>query len=206
MCSLSLPFLKTPARGFSGTELMALLLSRNPLKPLVGTEIADALNSALSKASAALPPQGHEYVRAMESIFSVGLGPHKKYAAHRATIDLISQEIDKRRTVQLRYFSAARGGAGSSSRLARRPPFNLAHAGLDVLQLSYIQQVLRSAARSLSRRRRIIKESLSNGPIGDRSGWTPVQSIAGISGGPMVRHFPNNARLMHQQLSYRVGR
>lgn len=101
-----------PVLGFSATELMALLLSRNLLKPLEGTEIAEALSSALRKASAALPPQGHEYVRAMESIFSVGLGPHKKYAAHRATIDLIAQAIDKRRTAQLRYFSASRGSAG----------------------------------------------------------------------------------------------
>jgi predicted DNA-binding transcriptional regulator YafY len=58
-----------PALGFSATELMALLLSRNLLKPLAGTEIAESLDSALSKASAALPPQGHDYIRAMEQIF-----------------------------------------------------------------------------------------------------------------------------------------
>lgn len=56
-------FRDIPALGFSATELMALLLSRNLLKPLEGTEIAASLNSALSKASAALPAQGHEYVR-----------------------------------------------------------------------------------------------------------------------------------------------
>ncbi len=39
------------ALGFSATELMALLLSRNLLKPLEGTEIAASLNSALGKAS-----------------------------------------------------------------------------------------------------------------------------------------------------------
>ena len=52
-------FRDIPALGFSATELMALLLSRNLLKPLEGTEIAESLNSALSKASTALPPQGH---------------------------------------------------------------------------------------------------------------------------------------------------
>jgi predicted DNA-binding transcriptional regulator YafY len=50
-------FRAIPALGFSATELMALLLSRNLLKPLDGTEIAESLNSAPSKASAALPPQ-----------------------------------------------------------------------------------------------------------------------------------------------------
>ena len=84
-------FRDIPALGFSATELMALLVSRNLLKPLDGTEIAESLNSALSKASSALPPQGHEYVRAMEQMFTVGLGPHKSYREHRQTIDLIYQ-------------------------------------------------------------------------------------------------------------------
>ena len=105
-------FRDIPALGFSATELMALLLSRNLLKPLEGTEIQASLNSALSKAAAALPPQGHEYVRAMEQMFSVGLGPHKKYGEHKKTIDLISQAIDKSRTAQMRYYSASRNSTG----------------------------------------------------------------------------------------------
>jgi predicted DNA-binding transcriptional regulator YafY len=105
-------FRDIPALGFSATELMALLLSRNLLKPLEGTEIAESLKSALSKASAALPPQGHEYVQAMEQMFSVGLGPHKSYREHKQTIDLISQAIDKRCTAQMRYFSASRDATG----------------------------------------------------------------------------------------------
>ncbi|MEX0807014.1 MAG: WYL domain-containing protein [Candidatus Binatia bacterium] len=103
-------FRNIPALGFSATELMALVFSRNLLKPLEGTEIQAALNSALNKVAAALPPQGHEYVRSMEQMFSVGLGPHKKYREHKQTIDLISQAIDKRRTAQMRYFSASRNG------------------------------------------------------------------------------------------------
>jgi predicted DNA-binding transcriptional regulator YafY len=105
-------FRDIPALGFSATELMALLLSRNLLKPLEGTEVSESLNSALAKASAALPPQGHEYVRAMEQMFTVGLGPHKNYREHRRTIDLISQAIDKNRTAQMRYFSASRDSTG----------------------------------------------------------------------------------------------
>jgi predicted DNA-binding transcriptional regulator YafY len=101
-------FRNIPALGFSATELMALIFSRNLLKPLEGTEIQAALNSALNKVAAALPPQGHDYVRSMEQMFSVGLGPHKKYREHKQTIDLISQAIDKRRTAQMRYFSASR--------------------------------------------------------------------------------------------------
>ncbi len=101
-------FRDIPALGFSATELMALLFSRNLLRPLEGTEIQSSLTSALNKAAAALPPQGHEYVRAMEKVFSVGLGPHKNYQQHRNTIDLITQAIDKALTVQIRYYSASR--------------------------------------------------------------------------------------------------
>lgn len=101
-------FRDIPALGFSATELMALIFSRNLLKPLEGTEIQASLSSALSKAAAVLPPQGHEYVREMERMFSVGLGPHKSYRQHRETIERISQAISRARTAQIRYFSASR--------------------------------------------------------------------------------------------------
>lgn len=94
--------------GLSPTEMMALSLSRQLLKPLDGTEIQAALSSALNKVAAALPPPAHDYVCAMEDIFSVGLGLHKKYAEHRKTIDLIARAIDRRRSAQLCYYSASR--------------------------------------------------------------------------------------------------
>jgi len=126
-------FRDIPALGFSATELMALLLSRHLLKPLEGTEIAESLNSALSKASSALPPQGHEYVRSMEQMFTVGLGPHKNYREHKQTINLISQAIDKRRTAQMRYYSASRDGT------ARREvdPYHLWFAGGGLYMIAY---------------------------------------------------------------------
>jgi predicted DNA-binding transcriptional regulator YafY len=126
-------FRDIPALGFSATELMALLLSRSLLKPLDGTEIAESLNSALSKASTALPPQGHEYVRSMEQMFTVGLGPHKNYREHKQTINLISQAIDKRRTVQMRYYSASRDST------ARREvdPYHLWFAAGGLYMIAY---------------------------------------------------------------------
>jgi predicted DNA-binding transcriptional regulator YafY len=137
-------FRDIPALGFSATELMALLLSRNLLKPLEGTEIAESLNSALRKASAALPPQGHEYVRSMEQIFSVGIGPHKNYRQHRQTIDLISQAIDKRRTAQMRYFSASR----DSSRRREVDPYFLRFAagGLYLIGHCHLRKEVRMFA------------------------------------------------------------
>lgn len=101
-------FRDIPALGFSATELMALTFSRKLLRPLEGTEIQSALNSALNKVASALPPQGHEYVRALDNLFSIGLGPHKNYQQYKSTVDLITQAIDKTRTAQIRYFSASR--------------------------------------------------------------------------------------------------
>jgi len=126
-------FSKIPALGFSATELMALTFSRNLLKPLDGTEIQASLNSALNKVAAALPPQGHEYVRGMEQIFSVGLGPHKSYRQHKNTIDTISQAIDKRRTAQMRYYSASR------DQTSRREvdPYHLWFAGGGLYLIAY---------------------------------------------------------------------
>jgi predicted DNA-binding transcriptional regulator YafY len=101
-------FRNIPALGFSPTELMALTFSRELLRPLQGTEIQSALNSAFNKVASALPPQGHQYIRALDNLFSIGLGPHKNYQQHKHTVDLITQAIDKTRTAQIRYFSASR--------------------------------------------------------------------------------------------------
>ena len=126
-------FRDLPALGFSATELMALLFSRNLLKPLEGTEIQASLSSALGKAATALPPQGHEYVRALEKVFSVGLGPHKDYRRHQRTIDLVTQAIDKSRTAQMRYYSASRNAA------ARREvdPYRLWYAAGGLYLIAY---------------------------------------------------------------------
>lgn len=93
----------------SPTELMALLVGRRLLKPLEGTHIQSALDSALNKAASVLPPASRDYVNDLEELFSVGLGPHKAYRHHRETIDRLTEAITKKRTVQLRYFSASRG-------------------------------------------------------------------------------------------------
>jgi predicted DNA-binding transcriptional regulator YafY len=96
------------AIGFSPTELMALTIGRNLLKPLDGTEVHASLTSALNKAAAALPPPAIAYVRQMEGVFSVGVGPHKTYRQHRETVDRLTEAVRRLRTVQMRYYSASR--------------------------------------------------------------------------------------------------
>ena len=102
-------FRNVPALAFSPTELMALVMSRVLLKPLEGTQVQTALDSALNKASKALPSSSVDYVRQVQGIFSVGLGPHKRYKQQRETIDRLSHAIAQQKTIQIRYDSASRG-------------------------------------------------------------------------------------------------
>ncbi len=99
---------RAPVIGFSPTELMALAVSRDLLRPLEGTQVRTALDSALTKATAALPPGGSELVRQMRDWLSVHLGPYKPYRKHRDTIDRLTRAIAERRTIQVRYFTASR--------------------------------------------------------------------------------------------------
>jgi predicted DNA-binding transcriptional regulator YafY len=97
-----------PPLALSSTELMALVFSRDLLKPLDGTEIKASLDSALNKATAVIPPEGLAYVQQMHGYLSVGLGPHNLYRQHRQTIDQLTRAIAHHRTVQMRYYSASR--------------------------------------------------------------------------------------------------
>jgi predicted DNA-binding transcriptional regulator YafY len=110
-----------PALSFSPSELMALVFSRDLLKPLEGTEIHQSLEAAFNKAAAILPPEGLNHVRQMQRYFSVSLGPHKKYREHRKTIDQLNQALAQKQSVQMRYYSASR----DSTRRRKVDPYRL---------------------------------------------------------------------------------
>ncbi len=101
-------FSRVPSVQFSATELMALVFSRELMKPLEGTAIKESFDSALAKASTALPQPAEDYVQNLRSWFSVGLGPHKQYREHRETVEQLAHAISKHRTVEMRYYSASR--------------------------------------------------------------------------------------------------
>jgi predicted DNA-binding transcriptional regulator YafY len=102
-------FRRAPALSFSATETMALVLGRDLLEPLKGTQLRAAVDSALAKITSSLPPAGLDFVRHMRDFFSVGLGPHKAYARHREMLERLNRAVAERRTVQMRYYSASGG-------------------------------------------------------------------------------------------------
>ncbi len=122
-----------PALRLSPTELMALTLSRRLIAPLEGTALHASLQSALSKASAALPPEGLALVQQLEGTFSVGLGPHKRYKRHREVVERVTQAIAEKKRIQMRYDSASRG------RVTRREvdPYRLWYASGGLYLIGY---------------------------------------------------------------------
>ncbi|HWV46392.1 MAG TPA: WYL domain-containing protein [Nitrospira sp.] len=124
---------QAPALRFSPTELMALALSRRLIAPLEGTALHASLVSALSKVSAALPPEGLALVQQLEGTFSVGLGPHKRYKHHREIVERVTQAIAEKRRVQMRYDSASR------RRITRREvdPYRLWYASGGLYLIGY---------------------------------------------------------------------
>lgn len=97
-----------PPLSFSATELMALVFTRDLLKPLDGTQIKASLDSAFHKAASLLPPDAMAYVRQMQGYFSAGVGPHRVYRQHHQSIDQLARAIGQTRTIQLKYYSASR--------------------------------------------------------------------------------------------------
>ena len=101
-------FNRVPAVQFSATELMALIFTRDLARPLEGTPIKDSLDSALAKASGVLPPSAEEYVKQLQGRFTAGIGPYKRYAEHRETIEQLARALANHRTVEMRYYTAGR--------------------------------------------------------------------------------------------------
>ncbi|MDN5941192.1 MAG: WYL domain-containing protein [Nitrospira sp.] len=126
-------FRNIPALRLSPSELMALTVSRRLIAPLEGTELHASLQSALGKASAALPPQGLELAQQLEHTFSVGLGPHKRYRHHREVVERVTQAIVHKTRLQMRYESASRG------RMTRRDvdPYRLWYASGGLYLVGY---------------------------------------------------------------------
>jgi predicted DNA-binding transcriptional regulator YafY len=97
-----------PALRFSATELMAMVFTSDLARPLAGTPIKESLDSALLKMRGALPVTADGYFSSLEGWFSAAPGTHKSYREHRDKIDQLARAIAKKRTVEMRYFTAAR--------------------------------------------------------------------------------------------------
>jgi len=134
-------FNRAPALQFSATELMALTFTRDLVRPLEGTPIKESMDSALAKITGALPTAAEEFVQGLQGWFSAGIGPHKTYREHREKIDQLARAIARKRTVEMRYYTAGR------DKTSRRKvdPYRIWYAGGALYLIGYCH--MRSSVR-----------------------------------------------------------
>src|ERR1035437_5547750 len=65
------------------TEMMALYFSRGLLKPLEGSEVYEALETAISKIGSAIPAQGHNFLHEINEGIAVSNFGWKDYSRSR---------------------------------------------------------------------------------------------------------------------------
>jgi proteasome accessory factor B len=77
--------------AFTMSELMALYFSRGLLKPLRGTPLFEAIESALDKVGAAIPAQGHVLLQGLDRTIAVSNFGWKDYRQFKEIIGSITR-------------------------------------------------------------------------------------------------------------------
>jgi proteasome accessory factor B len=79
--------------AFTMPELIALYFSRGLLKPLQGTPLYDAIESALGKVGAAIPAQGHVLLQGLDRSIAVSNFGWKDYRKSKEVITSITRAV-----------------------------------------------------------------------------------------------------------------
>jgi predicted DNA-binding transcriptional regulator YafY len=93
------------------TELMALYFSRGLLKPLEGSPIYEAIEGAISKIGSAIPAQGHNFLREVDSGIAVSQFGWKDYSHSRDVITALTKAIYHHFTVEMKHAAAGNKNA-----------------------------------------------------------------------------------------------
>lgn len=90
------------------SELMALYFTRSLLKPLHGTPFHSALESALAKIRALLPPEGHAFVDQIEGTLTTRGPAFKDYSRVRGVLEAVTTARLEGQRLEIRYYSFSR--------------------------------------------------------------------------------------------------
>jgi predicted DNA-binding transcriptional regulator YafY len=100
------------------TELLALLLSKDLLRPIRSTEVASAFEELRKKVSAMLAPVGRRYAEELAGSLVATFTAPGEYDARGAEIRLIEEAIYKEHSLLLRYWSPkGRGGENTERKV-----------------------------------------------------------------------------------------
>ncbi|MEW6408617.1 MAG: transcriptional regulator [Nitrospirota bacterium] len=98
-------FKNIPSLPLTPTELIALYMGRDLLKPLEGTQFKDAIESLYGKIRSIVPHNTISHLTYTLEHYAAGIPPYKDYRSHKMIIDTITQAIQKQRCIKIRYFS-----------------------------------------------------------------------------------------------------
>jgi predicted DNA-binding transcriptional regulator YafY len=90
------------------SELMALYFTRSLLKPLQGTPFHSALESAIAKIRALLPPEGHGFLDQIEGAVTTRAPAFKDYSRTRGVLEAVTAARLEGRRLEIRYYSFSR--------------------------------------------------------------------------------------------------
>ena len=116
-------------------ELMALYFSRGLLRPLLGTPIHEAINTALSKIGAAIPAQGHAFLRSIEDGIAVSTFGWKDFSHSRQVLTALTKAVRHHFGVEIEHRTPQK----KSYLLRRVDPYKLwyANGGLYLIAWDY---------------------------------------------------------------------
>jgi predicted DNA-binding transcriptional regulator YafY len=100
--------------GFStpldSTEVLALVLSEELMRPMAGSELALALQALRQKVAAMLPPKGRAYIEDMKQHQLASFLAPADYGERSEDVRLVEQAVNTQQTLEIAYFSAYRHG------------------------------------------------------------------------------------------------
>ena len=99
-----------PHVTFHLTEVLALYLSRELLRPLAGTQFAEGIRSCIDKAKSMFKPSALSYFKRLAEVLYVHLPELPDYSQKEKVIDICSIACEDEKELVIRYRSA--GGKG----------------------------------------------------------------------------------------------
>jgi predicted DNA-binding transcriptional regulator YafY len=114
-------------------ELMSLYFSRDLLKALQGSPMQTALESALEKIGARLPPAGHDLLRQLKQQTAVSVTGWKDYSNCSKIIDVLNRAIRHRITVRITHKPLK----APEARIREVDPYRLWYAGGGLYLVGY---------------------------------------------------------------------
>jgi len=164
---------------FTMPELMALYFSRGLLRPLQGTPLYEAIESALGKVGAAIPAQGHVLLQGFDRSIAVSNFGWKDYRQSKETIASITKAVHHGFTLRVTHATVRHKSA--VTRLV--DPYKLwyANGGLYLVGLDHDKQDVRVFAVDRIRSVEVTKRrfEILNGFDFDEYQKTAFQIIGG---------------------------